>query len=79
MKRMTLDITDDACPITFVKTKLKLEDMAVGEVLEVLLSAGAPLTNVPRSAAADGHQVLSIEAVEDYYRVLIRKGELSDV
>ena len=45
-----LDITKEHCPMTFVKTKLKLAQIAAGDTLEVLLTEGEPLENVPRSA-----------------------------
>ena len=48
------DITQEHCPMTFVRTKLKLAQMAKGDTLEVLLSEGEPLNNVPRSAAEQG-------------------------
>lgn len=56
-----LDITRDVCPITFVKTKLELEDMKPGEHLEVLVREGESLTNVARSVAMDGHTLLARE------------------
>ena len=70
-----LDITDQVCPMTFVRTKLTLEKMAGGAVLEVRLRAGEPLENVPRSTREMGHDVLSLEpesAGGDIYRLLIR-------
>ncbi|MSO65013.1 MAG: sulfurtransferase TusA family protein [Alphaproteobacteria bacterium] len=57
-----IDITADTCPITFVKTKLKLERMRIGELLEVRLRSGEPLNNVPRSASEEGHAVVSVAA-----------------
>jgi tRNA 2-thiouridine synthesizing protein A len=56
-----LDITDDVCPITFVKTKLLVEKMAPGEIIEVRLGGGEPLENVPRSLKQEGCKVLSLE------------------
>jgi TusA-related sulfurtransferase len=56
-----LDITHLVCPMTFVRTKLAIEQMAAGEVLEVRMNAGEPLENVPRSVREMGHQVLSLE------------------
>lgn len=56
-----LDITSDVCPITFVRTKLLIEKMKSGEVLEVRLTEGEPLENVPRSVSEEGHEVLSLE------------------
>ena len=56
-----LDITDQVCPLTFVRTKLLVERMAEGETLEVRLNAGEPLENVPRSLAELGHSILAVE------------------
>jgi len=67
-----LDITDEVCPMTFVKTKLMLERMEPGEVLEVRLKGSEPLENVPRSVKEMGHRVLSItEECKDGTHVLI--------
>lgn len=70
-----LDIRQDTCPITFVKTKLKLEQMQVGGVLEVFLAGGEALQNVPRSVKAEGHRVVKVENLGDnQYRLLIECG-----
>ena len=55
-----LDITDDVCPMTFVRTKLMIEKMQPGESLEVRLQGKEPLENVPRSVREIGHEVVSI-------------------
>ena len=71
-----IDITNLICPMTFVRTKLMIEKIDVGEVLEVRLKGKEPLENVPRSARQHGHDVLSItpeEASEDVHIVLIKK------
>ncbi len=70
----TLDITKEHCPMTFVRTKLKLAQIAKGDILEVLLTEGEPLKNVPRSAEEQGFKVLSIEHVEGTtHKVVIQK------
>ena len=74
MTHRTLDITNEHCPMTFVKTKLELEKLGQGEVLEVLLTSGEPLENVPKSSTEQGYTVLGIEQVEgETYRVMIQK------
>jgi len=70
----SLDITADRCPMTFVKVKLTLEDMNSGDVLEVFISGGEPLENVPGNLKREGHTVLSIEPAGEHYRMLVRKG-----
>ena len=70
----TLDITREVCPMTYVRTKLKLESLGQGAVLEVLLKGDEPLRNVPRSAREEGHEVLTLEARPDgSHRLLLRK------
>ncbi|MGH7227732.1 MAG: sulfurtransferase TusA family protein [Nitrospiraceae bacterium] len=68
-----LDLRGVICPYNFVKTKLKLETMAAGQILAVLLDEGDPIRNVPRSVSDDGHIVLSQEPLAQFYRVVIRK------
>ena len=68
-----LDLRGVICPYNFVKTKLKLETMAAGQILAVLLDEGDPIRNVPRSVSDDGHIVLSQEPLVQFYRVMIRK------
>jgi sulfite reductase (ferredoxin) len=70
------DLRGVACPLNYVKTKLKLEMMDAGEQLEVWLDAGEPIKNVPMSLKNDGHKVLLQEALESeasHYRVLVEK------
>lgn len=55
---VTLDIRDDICPMTFVRTRLALDRMTSGQTLLVLLRGEEPRRNVPASAAALGHTVL---------------------
>ena len=69
----TLDITRETCPMTFVKTKLKLESLERGDILEVFLKEGEPIKNVPRSVTDEGHKVLKIEQNGEVYRLLILK------
>ena len=69
-----LDITKEHCPMTFVKTKLALAKLKPGERLEVLLSEGEPLENVPKSSTEQGYKVVSItEVAKPVWKVVIEK------
>ncbi|CAN5165058.1 sulfurtransferase TusA family protein [soil metagenome] len=69
-----LDITSDLCPMTFVKTRLELEELPDGALLEVLLREGEPLHNVTRSVEGEGHKILSREPLDGgIWRLLIQK------
>ena len=68
----TLDITGEVCPMTFVRTKLRLERMQPGEVLAVRLRGEEPLRNVPRAARDEGHIILNIVPEGNDHIVTIR-------
>ncbi len=68
-----IDITKEICPMTFVKTKLKLESMHSGQILEVTLRNGEPLRNVPRSVKEEGHKILNLQKEGTFYKLLIER------
>jgi len=70
----SVDITDVNCPITFVKTKVALEELDDGDILEIRLNDGEPVQNVPRSLKEEGHKVLGLTQNEDgTYRLIVQK------
>ena len=71
-----LDLRGVICPYNFVKTKLKLDTLEIGSQLAVLLDDGDPILNVPKSIMNEGHQVLTQEKIDVYYRIVIQKEEL---
>ena len=50
--------------MTFVKTKIELAKLQSGDILNVKLTEGEPLENVPKSAAEQGFKVLSVTETE---------------
>ena len=69
-----LDLRGEVCPYTFVKSKLVLEDMDVGQVLRVLLDHLPAVDNCPRSFTNEGQQVLGVEPVNEYeWTVTVKK------
>ena len=78
-----LDITNEVCPLTFVRTKLLIERMAPGETALVLLRGSEPLSNVPRAIAGQGHDVLELQPLagrggDGVHRLRFRKAALKD-
>ncbi len=72
----TVDITGQVCPMTFVVAKAAMEELALGQVLEVVMADGEPARNVPRSFKDDGHQVLRLEKRDDgHYSLFVKKTE----
>lgn len=69
-----VDITDVNCPVTFVKTKVALEELDDGQILQVHLNDGEPVQNVPRSVEEEGHLILRLDDNQDgTYELYIRK------
>ncbi|MFI5303321.1 MAG: sulfurtransferase TusA family protein [Nitrospiria bacterium] len=68
-----MDLRGVKCPINFVRTKLKLEMMEPGEILEVLLDEGEPANNVPRSVKDEGNQVMKLAQIDNYFKLVIKK------
>ena len=60
-----LDITDQICPMTFVRTKLLIEKMLLGERAIVQLQGTEPLQTVPRALRDHGHKIISLTLVDE--------------
>lgn len=70
----TIDIRGQVCPYTFVRSKLAIEKMHVGEVLEIILDHKAAVENVPKSMENEGQKVLVVEQTsEKEWRIVVRK------
>ncbi len=69
-----LDLRGEVCPYTFVKSLLAFEELAVGQVLEVVLDNPEGAVNVPRSFAARGQAVLAgAQTGAREWRIRVRK------
>ena len=74
MKEHFLDLRGVACPMNFVKTKLYMDKIPTGTVIEVLLDDGEPIESVSASISEEGHEIVqSKQQTEGYYCLLIRK------
>lgn len=70
----TLDLKGQICPYTFVRSKLAIEKMNLGEVLEVVFDHKPASENVPRSMENEGQKVLVVEQTgEKEWRIVVRK------
>ncbi len=70
----TLDLKGVLCPLNFVKAKMKLEEMASGEILELFLDDDEATSTVPRNLKNEGHRIISIEKRDDAFRMLVARG-----
>jgi TusA-related sulfurtransferase len=68
-----MDLRGVKCPMNYVKAKLRLEMMDVGESLELLIDPGEAYENVPRSLKDDGQKILEVEQIDSHYRLVVEK------
>lgn len=68
-----LDLRGTPCPINFVRTKLRLEQMSPGSLLEVWLDSGEPIEQVPDSLKMEGYQLEAINECQDFFTLLVRR------
>ena len=61
----SLDLKGEVCPYTFVKSKLALEDMESGQVLNVVVDNPGSAKNVPRSLSSEGHHIIDVSQLND--------------
>jgi TusA-related sulfurtransferase len=68
------DLRGEVCPYTFVKSKLALEEMEVGQVLKVILDHLPAVDNCPRSFLNEGQEILGVEPIdENDWAVTVKK------
>lgn len=61
----SINIKGLVCPYTFVKAKIAIEDMDLGQVLEILLDYEEASRSIPKSMEDHGHKVLKVEKINE--------------
>jgi len=60
--------------MTFVKTKIELAKLNRGDLLEVLVTEGEPLENIPKSSEEQGYRVVEIAHMgQNIHKIVIMK------
>jgi tRNA 2-thiouridine synthesizing protein A len=69
-----IDMLDEVCPMTFVKTKLAIEKINQGERIKVIYNSQEAKTNVPKSLDELNHKVISINDInKKQFYIIIEK------
>ncbi|MBI5874680.1 MAG: sulfurtransferase TusA family protein [Deltaproteobacteria bacterium] len=68
-----MDLRGVACPMNYVKAKLQIEEMKLGQTMLLYIDEGEPIRLVPVSLQDDGQEILKIEKMEEFYKLLMRK------
>jgi tRNA 2-thiouridine synthesizing protein A len=70
----TLDASGLACPMPIVKTRMAINDLQAGEVLEVISTDRGSCSDIPAWAAGTGNTLLEQREDDGKYIFLIEKG-----
>ena len=70
----TLDCVGLFCPEPLFQTRQAIDEIAIGEVLEVFADDPAAEEDLTRFAKRAGHEVVSVEDEGEHKRFLIRRG-----
>jgi TusA-related sulfurtransferase len=73
-----LNIKGIVCPYTLVKSKLAVEEMDVGQVLEILLDYPEAAESIPKAMHNYGHKVIKVEKINDTDWIVQIRKEVED-
>jgi tRNA 2-thiouridine synthesizing protein A len=69
-----IDLLDEICPMTFVKTKLAIERINQGERIKVIFNSQEAKTNVPKSLSEVNHKIIAIRNIDkEKFYIIIEK------
>lgn len=70
----TLDASGLACPMPIVRTRQAIDQLARGDVLQVISTDRGSLRDIPAWSESVGHELLSVNDAGDRFTFLIQKG-----
>ena len=71
MARGTLDLRGVKCPLSWARAKVRLETLASGQEIDVLLDDAQGAADIPRAAEAAGHHVVGVADEGGRWRITI--------
>jgi TusA-related sulfurtransferase len=70
---LRLDLRGVKCPLNWAHAKVRLEAMARGEILELILDDPRGARDIPRAAEAEGYSILESREAAGVFRLVIEK------
>jgi tRNA 2-thiouridine synthesizing protein A len=69
----SLDLRGEVCPYTFVRAKLRLEELPLHATLIVYVDHAPAVESVPRALTAEGHEVTAVVRANTGWRIEVIK------
>lgn len=73
MRHHELDLLGIACPLNWAKAKVKLDQLARGDILELVVDDERAVRDIPRAAEAEGHALVEVRAEGAHWRIVIER------
>jgi TusA-related sulfurtransferase len=73
-----LDIRGEVCPYTLVKSKLGVEAIDVGQIIEIILDYPEAADSVPKAMLNYGHTVIKVDKINSKEWIIQIKKEVED-
>jgi TusA-related sulfurtransferase len=68
---LELDLCGVKCPLSWAMAKVRLEELARGSVIDLVLDDAQGARDIPRAAEAAGHHVVGVARDADRWRITI--------
>jgi TusA-related sulfurtransferase len=69
----TLDLSGEVCPYTFVRAKLRLEELNIGTELHIFVDHAPAADNVPRALSDEGQEIVAVRREGNGHRIIVIK------
>lgn len=74
----SLDIRGEVCPYTLVKSKLAVENIEVGQILDIIMDYPEAASSIPKAMLNYGHSVLKVEKINPKEWIVRIRKEVED-
>ncbi len=71
--KMTLDTSGMLCPMPVIKTKKAIQDLEIGDIMEMIATDKGSIPDMEAWARQTGHELLESHDEGDSFRFLIKK------
>ena len=72
---MILDARRLLCPMPVIRTQQKVEDLQIGDILDVVCTDPGAIHDIPAWCRVNGHEILDIERQDDEIIIRLRVGD----
>ena len=69
--RLQLDLRGVKCPVSWARAKVRMETLARGEEIDLLVDEPQAARDIPRAAETAGHHLVAVAAEGSHWRITL--------